>query len=333
MRIIITGGAGGIGSILAETLRHEHDLIAVDSLRNGYLANLKIKNRKICRFENLDIRSNKFASLVDKTKPDIIIHLAAITSLADCESNPKECIDINVGGTMNVLEAAKKNNIKRIIFASTSAVYENSDCGPKGFREESDINPKLFYSLSKKISEEICSSYINNYGMEIPTLRLFNVFGPKQDIHRKSPPLINYLVKEFRNNRRPTLHSNGEQKRDYVHIEDVVKAFKICLDHPNANNNIFNISSNRVVSLKQIVKYVQEALDTDIKPVYISADKLWDKYPSLFYGKFPLKKQIVEEETNKFSLGDNTKAKNILGWKPNSDIEFLIKKTVSEINI
>lgn len=333
MKILITGGAGGIGSTLANSLKGEHSVIVIDNFRNGYLKNLKLKNKNICKFENIDVRSDKVKKLIKKNTVDIIIHLAAVTSLADCESNPKECIDINVGGTINVLEAAKQNNIRRVIFASTSAVYENSHCNKNGFTENLEINPRLFYSLSKKMSEEICISYEKNYGMEIPILRLFNVFGPKQDIYRKSPPLINYLVREFKLNNKPILHSDGGQKRDYIHIDDVINAFKICLKHRSAKNNIFNISSNKLVSLKEIVSYVQEALNTDIKPIYRPASQLWDDYPNLFSGHFPLKKDIVEKETNKFSLGNNTKAKNLLSWEPNENIKFLIKKTASQINL
>jgi nucleoside-diphosphate-sugar epimerase len=334
MKILITGGAGGIGSTLAYALRKDHEIIVVDNLRNGYIENLSINDKEFCKFFLLDIRSNAFTEFIKNEKPDIIIHLAAITSLPDCESNINECIDINVTGTLNVLESARLNNIKRVIFASTSAVYENNKIDEiNGFTEDLTISPRLFYSLSKKLAEEICMSYEKNYGMEIPILRLFNVFGPRQDIHRKSPPLLNYLVREFKNNRQPILHSNGEQKRDYIHINDVIGAFIICLTNPNAKNNIFNISSGNLLSVKDIVRYTKEALNINIDPVYRSAKMLWDDYPKLFEGALSLDKEIVEKETNKFSLGDNSKAKKILNWKPNEDLESLIKETVKKIKL
>jgi nucleoside-diphosphate-sugar epimerase len=334
MKILITGGAGGIGSTLAYALSKAHQVTVVDSLRNGYVENLSINNKEFCKFFLLDIRSNAFAEFVKNEKPDIIIHLAAITSLPDCESNINECIDINVTGTLNVLESARLNNIKRVIFASTSAVYENNKIDENnGFTEDLTVSPRLFYSLSKKLSEEICISYEKNYGMEIPILRLFNVFGPRQDIHRKSPPLLNYLVRELKNNRQPVLHSNGEQKRDYIHINDVIEAFTICLTNPNAKNNIFNISSGNLLSVKDIVRYTKEALSINIDPIYRSAKMLWDDYPKLFEGKLSLDKNIVEKETNKFSLGNNSKAKRILNWNPNENLESLIKDTVKQIKL
>lgn len=334
MKILITGGAGGIGSTLAYTLSKDHEVIVVDNLRNGYIENLSINDKEFCKFFLLDIRSNAFNEFIKNENPDIIIHLAAITSLPDCESNINECIDINVTGTLNVLESARLNNIKRVIFASTSAVYENNKIDEtNGFTEDLTISPRLFYSLSKKLAEEICISYEKNYGMEIPILRLFNVFGPRQDIHRKSPPLLNYLVREFKNRRQPILHSNGEQKRDYIHINDVIEAFIICLTNPNAKNNIFNISSGNLLSVKDIVKYTKEALNINIDPIYRSAKMLWDDYPKLFDGTLSLDKEIVEKETNKFSLGDNSKAKKILNWNPNEDLESLIKETIKKIKL
>ena len=334
MKILITGGAGGIGSTLAYTLSKDHEVIVVDNLRNGYIENLSINDKEFCKFFLLDIRSNAFNEFIKNENPDIIIHLAAITSLPDCESNINECIDINVTGTLNVLESARLNNIKRVIFASTSAVYENNKIDEiNGFTEDLTISPRLFYSLSKKLAEEICISYEKNYGMEIPILRLFNVFGPRQDIHRTSPPLLNYLVREFKNSRQPVLHSNGEQKRDYIHINDVIEAFIICLTNPNAKNNIFNISSGNLLSVKDIVKYTKEALNINIDPIYRSAKMLWDDYPKLFDGTLSLDKGIVEKETNKFSLGDNSKAKKILNWNPNEDLESLIKETVKKIKL
>lgn len=334
MKILITGGAGGIGSTLAYALSKAHQVTVVDSLRNGYIENLSINDKEFCKFFLFDIRSNAFAEFVKNEKPDIIIHLAAITSLPDCESNINECIDINVTGTLNVLESARLNNIKRVIFASTSAVYENNKIDENnGFTEDLTVSPRLFYSLSKKLSEEICISYEKNYGMEIPILRLFNVFGPRQDIHRKSPPLLNYLVRELKNNRQPVLHSNGEQKRDYIHINDVIEAFTICLTNPNAKNNIFNISSGNLLSVKDIVRYTKEALAINIDPIYRSAKMLWDDYPKLFEGKLSLDKNIVEKETNKFSLGNNSKAKRILNWNPNENLESLIKDTVKQIKL
>jgi nucleoside-diphosphate-sugar epimerase len=181
------------------------------------------------------------------------------------------------------------------------------------------------------MSEEVCESYRLNYGMPVTTLRFFNVFGPRQDIHRKHPPLINYIVREIMNNNSPILHSNGEQSRDYIHVDDVVKLIDLCLE--KKPDDTFNVCTGTLVSVNQIASYICEVFNTNIKPIYREASKLWDNYPELFDGFYSLDKQIVAKETNKYSKGTYQKAKQILGWEPNTNIEFLIKKVVKEISL
>ena len=329
MRILLTGAAGGIGSTLGYYLfKKGYELTLVDNLRNGYGENLLIDGNPFGDFYNQDICDPQLADkLLDCY--DCIIHLAAITALPDCESNVSDTININVAGTTNVMECARKWNVPHVIFASTSAIYENNK--EKVFVENLDVNPRLWYSLSKKMAEEVCESYRINYGMNITTLRFFNVFGPRQDIHRKNPPLLNYLVREIKQGKQPVLHSTGEQARDYIHVDDVVKLIDLCLE--KKPNDTFNVCTGSLLSVNQIVKYVRETFDSSIKPIYREASKLWDTYPDLFSGDYPLDKEIVEKETNKYSKGSYQKAKELLGWEPNTDLESLIKKVATEINL
>lgn len=327
MKILLTGAAGGIGSTLGYYLHKKgHTLTLIDNLRNGYLDNLTINEENFGRFYNLSICNNDLYKLIED-QYDCIVHLAAITALPDCESNAVETMNVNVSGTMNVLECARKWNVPHIIFASTSAVYENNK--EKVFTEDLELSPRLWYSLSKKMAEEICESYRMNYSMNITTLRFFNVFGPRQDIHRKNPPLLNYLVREMRNGNAPLLHSNGEQKRDYIHVDDVIKLIDICLD--KRPNEVFNVCTGTLISVNEIVKYVLEICHSNIQPTYRDASKLWDTYPQLFGGHYSLNKEIVVKETNKYSKGSYQKAEQLLNWKPNTDLESLIKKVVLEI--
>ena len=267
--------------------------------------------------------------------PEVIVHLAAITSLPDCEVNYRECIRCNVEGTASVLGAARKAGVDKIIFASTSAVYENTPLKDGGFLESDGINPRLFYSLSKKMSEEICMSFSENYGMNITTLRFFNVFGPKQDIHRKSPPLINYIVRELSNNRSPILHSDGKQSRDYVYVNDVVDLIEKCLNRDHKGYATFNVSTGTSTSVQDILESVKSGinLENEINAVYRNPDRLWDSYMDLFDGKYSLKKSIVEKETLKKSLGNNDLSKKLLDWYPESKIGDLIKSMVSLMKI
>ena len=329
MKILLTGAAGGIGSTLGYYLfKKGHNLTLVDNLRNGYEKNLLIGGKEFGNFHNQDVCDSELGNkLLDSY--DCIIHLAAITALPDCESNVNDTICINVAGTTNIMECARKWNVPHIIFASTSAIYENNK--EKLFTENLSVNPHLWYSLSKKMAEEVCESYRVNYGMSITTLRFFNVFGPRQDIHRKNPPLLNYLVREIGKGNQPILHSDGNQARDYIHVDDVVKLIDLCLE--KKPDDTFNVCTGSMLSVNQIVKYVCETFDSSIKPIYQEASKLWDTYPNLFSGDCPLNKEIVAKETNKYSKGSYQKAKELLGWKPNADLETLIKRVAMEMKV
>lgn len=333
MKILITGAAGGIGSTLGyELYKLGHKIILVDNLRNGYKENLIINGESFGDFHEIDINSEDLHSLIKNEIPDIIIHLAAITSLPDCEVNYRECIRVNVEGTASVLGAASKYGVKRVIFGSTSAVYENTYLSSTGFKESDNINPRLFYSLSKKMSEEICLTYRENYGLDVLILRFFNVFGPRQDIHRKSPPIINYIVREMMSGNPPILHSNGEQSRDYIYINDVVNFIEKCLTI-KTNEFIFNLSTQTLTSVKDILESVKKSNSNfqSINEIYRESNKLWDSYPDLFSGKYPLKKEIIEKETNKKSLGDNSLSKKHLEFSPSDDIMNLIISTSIDI--
>jgi nucleoside-diphosphate-sugar epimerase len=325
MRILITGAAGGIGSTLAHKLVEEgNDLILVDNLRNGYIENLTLNSKKIADLKTIDIRN---IESVKQKNIDAVIHLAAITSLVDAEANPEETLSINVGGTLSVLNFCRKNDINNIIFSSTSAVYENNK--EKIFTEDLSVNPKLMYSLSKKMSEDLCESFRINYGMNITTLRFFNVFGPKQDRYRKNPPLLNYIIKQYKSNLPIILHSDGTQTRDYIHIDDVINLTNLCLK--KNPNSLFNVCTNTLTSVNEIIKYVSEEIGIELKPIYREAEKLWDSYPQLFEGKYCLDKKIVAKETSKYSLGSYEKVKKQLNWVPNINIKNLIKNTTREI--
>jgi nucleoside-diphosphate-sugar epimerase len=337
MKILITGAAGGIGSTLCRDLNSlGHQLILVDNLRNGYLENLEQNGQIPGKFFKLDINSDEFYTLVEEESPDVVVHLAAITALPDCEVNYKECIRINVEGTAAVLGASRNSGVRKVIFASTSAVYENTKySSEEGFSEEDQISPRLFYSLSKKMAEEICQSFSINYGMDVTILRFFNVFGPKQDIHRTSPPLINYVVREFKRGNTPILHSDGNQSRDYVFSEDVSDLIQKCIITDLEGQKIFNVSTNKKISVREIVKSIKDSIPqaSSIEEEYRESHQLWDNYPSLYSGKYPLKKEIVSKETNKSSLGNNSLTKEKFNWNPRVNVLDLIKKVVQDIKI
>lgn len=320
MKILVTGAAGQIGCGISRLLLEKgHELTLVDNLRNGYVDNIKKDGKYIAPFYQIDI-SKPF---ILKDKFDVIIHLAAITSLPDCESNPIETLQVNVGGVANVLEFAKRNEVPHVIFTSTSAVYEN--CKEEVFTENLELSPKLYYSLSKKMAEELVESYRINYEMNITTLRLFNVFGPDGDYRRVHPPLLNYLVREFRAGISPLLSSDGTQTRDFIWVGDVISMIELCLQ--KKVNDTFNVCTGLNYSVNQIAQWVAEALNCEHIPLsYRPAQELWSSYPELFSGKYPLNKNAVKHESIRPSVGSFQKAKELLEWNPSLNIENLIKQ-------
>ena len=239
-----------------------------------------------------------------------------------------ETLRINVSGTANVLEFAREFNVPHVIFASTSAIYENNDT--EVFTEDLEVNPRLYYSLSKKMSEELIESYRENYGMTITILRFFNVFGPDGDQTRPNPPLLNFAYRELSHDRAPVLSGDGEQVRDFIWVKDVVRMLELCMI--KQPNDVFNVCSGKTVSVNQMTQWVAEALGKEHLGIdHQPAGALWDTYPEMFEGGYPLSKDLVAKETTRYSKGSFEKAERILGWRPHTDMESLVKKVTLEI--
>ena len=324
-KIVITGGAGFIGSKLGYMLaKRGYEVLLLDDLSYGHEDNLTINGDTFGTFKKIDIRSPELKNYF--LGADCIFHFAAIGTLPVCQKEPVNSIDVNVTGTVNVLEASRLANVRRIIFASSGAVYENNTKFP--CVEDDSINPNLIYSMSKSFCEKLCNSCSQLYGMEVCITRYYNVYGPHQDVKRTSPAIVAYIIKELLQNKKPILHSNGEQQRDYVYIDDVNELNLLCMTHPNAKGQIFNVSSGIAISVNQIYKMVATILNSNIKPIFRDSKKLWDKYPSLSDGKYHLNEKRIEEETEKFTLGSVEKAEKLIGWKATTPIEEGLSKTI-----
>jgi len=327
MKILITGAAGQIGSGLAKRICDKHELTLVDNLRNGYASHLKDDEGEfIAPFHDIDVATAEIYSCTGSY--DAIIHLAAISSLPDCETNPLETLHCNVNATANVLDFARKMNVPHVVFASTSAVYENNDVDV--FTEDLEVSPRLYYSLSKKMCEDLIESYREHYGSKVTILRFFNVFGPDGDQTRPNPPLLNFVYRELTKGKAPILSGDGEQVRDFICIDDVVSMLDLCLE--KQPNDVFNVCTGKAVSVNQISRWVAEALGKeDLGLDHKPAGELWDKYPDLFQGEYGLDKNIVAKETTRYSKGSYQKAKDLLGWEPNTDIESEVKRVTLQI--
>jgi nucleoside-diphosphate-sugar epimerase len=329
MRIVVTGAAGFIGSRLCETLIDMNiDIVAIDNLCCGYINNISkdtLENKRFS-FHNVSINDKSIKTLIKKD--DIIIHLAAISSLASNQEDPTFSYNNNISGTLNILEISRIVGVKHFIFSSTSAIYENTTTFP--LKETDTTSPNLIYSIGKKHCEELIKSYYEIYGLQYSILRFFNVYGPKQDSERTHPALVPYLIKCFSKNEVPLLHSNGEQKRDYVFIDDIISLFKKLIVH-SPINDIINVSSGKVISVKEIVELIKNYYTTsNINPVYRDPVLLWEKATTLWEGELPFSKERMTQEVEKYTLGSIEKAQLLLGWKAETTMSDGLRICISD---
>lgn len=327
-RILITGAAGFIGSQLAHFLwKNGNELVLVDNFSYGLEDNLVFADvdfRKVVL--HLDVRDAINMDLLFQNNHfDYCYHIAAITPLPDCQANPALAVDVNVVGTVTILEAARKYGCKKVIFASTSAVYENTNVFPS--KETIEVLPSLIYPNTKFTAERFCQAYADVYGMSVTCLRFANVFGPHMDCLRTQPPVVAYLIREFFNHRKPIMHSDGKQKRDFIYVEDLLQL--ALLVQKGTGFDIVNVSSNTTISIDELSKRIEHLMGiSDCDPEYLNSNHYWHNYPELYKGAFLLSSKTVDHEVNKFTLLDNHYAMSKYGWTINNDLDTGLKKTI-----
>lgn len=327
MKILITGAAGFIGSQLAYRLwKTGSQLILIDNFSYGSLDNLKFPDHDfIDEIVDMDIRDNNgIASLLKQGDVDYIYNIAGIAPLPDCQINPQQAIDVNVTGLVNLLENARLFGVKKVIQASTNAMYENETEFPTS--EDSFKQPTLIYPNTKYCAERFCQSYCDTYGMSVTCLRFANVYGPHIDCLRKQPPFVGYMIRELYYNRIPVFHSNGTQRRDYIYVDDLIDlAIKV---QEHSGFDCVNVSSNRNYSVSEMYEIAQRIMKKDIPAEYRASSRYWEKYPGLYNGAYSIKPEILEHEVNKYSLSDNTYARDTYGWVPSIGIEEGLRRVI-----
>ncbi len=327
-KILVTGAAGFIGSQLAHRLwKDGEDVVLLDNFSYGLEDNLIFDDvdfrNEILR---VDVRDRKSVlDLFRDNEFDAVYHIAGITPLPDCQMDPAEAVEVNVMGTVVILEAARRFGAGKVIFASTSAVYENNDDFPSV--EGHVVPPGLIYPNTKYSAESFCRSYAETYGMNVTCLRFANVFGPHIDCLRKQPPVLGYLIREFYFDRSPVLHSSGEQKRDFVYVDDLVDLAVRVQD--GTGFDVVNVSTNTVHSINEMTEITARAMGKEhIKPSYVTADNYWKKYPELYEGAYTISEKALADEVEKYTCLDNSHAREKYGWIPRVDFETGIRRTV-----
>lgn len=319
-KILITGGAGFIGSQLGYKLVKEgNDVLLLDNMSYGHMDNLKFDDLDLSEYLlEADIRDRKeLEKLFEECKFDYVYNIAGIAPLPDCQSNPCEAIDVNVNGFVNILELSRIYGVKTVIQASTNAMYENCKAFPT-FEDDFPL-PTLIYPNTKYCAERFAQSYCDTYGMNVCCVRFANVYGPHVDCLRKQPPFVGYLIRELYYDRTPVFHSDGKQARDYIYVDDLTDLLEKVQSCKGFDT--VNCSTNKSYSVREIYDVSKKIMNKDIEAEYVDSANYWKKYPQLYEGAYSIKPEILDHEVNKYSLCNNKHALEMYNWQPKVDIE------------
>ena len=302
LEIAVTGGAGFIGSHLCKTLVEKGAKVTVfDNLSSGKLDNIKDLMKLGLKFVQGDVRDTEKIEQVTKNS-SIIFHLAAQSSVPFSMENPKEDCEINVVGTISVLEAARKNRA-RVVFASSSAVYGNPHMKPTP--ETYPPNPIAFYGLTKLLGEKYCQFYKDNFGLEVVMLRIFNVYGP--NCHGA---IYDFLNKLRKNPDKLEVLGTGGQSRDFIYVSDMVDFLIKAATSPTAAGEIFNVGTGMTTTVSELAKIIIKLLGLKNVDIYFKGGQAWK-------GDMDV------------TLADNNKAVNVLKWKPKVSLRRGLKEIIS----
>ena len=267
MRFLVTGGAGFIGSqIVEELLQRNHQVRVLDNFSTGKRENLAFAatHPEIQIIEG-DIRHRD--TLADAMSGvDGVFHEAALVSVPASVERPDLSFEINAGGTFNVFEAARKAGVRRVICASSAAVYGDNDALP--LVETAVPRPLSPYGLDKLYGERLASLYQSQYGLETIALRYFNVFGPRQDPSSPYSGVISIFVDKLRSGNVPTIFGDGEQTRDFVYVRDVVEANLKAMFADYRDFRVFNVGSGRRTSLNELFSELRQLISSAVMPQY-----------------------------------------------------------------
>jgi UDP-glucose 4-epimerase len=301
MKVLITGGAGFIGKYVTNSIiKNGHTAVIVDNLSNGSFNNVNPKGI----FYEINVNDNMLEEVFSYEKPDIVIHLAAQISVDKSIESPSYDAEVNILGTINLLECCIKSNVSKIIYSSSAAVYGNPFY--LAIDEKHPVKPISFYGISKLAGEEYIKLYSKLYGLNYIIFRFSNVYGNCNNKMGEGG-VIYQFVRNIMNNRQPVIFGNGEQTRDLIYVDDVAAACTLALN--KGCNEIFNLGTGKQTSINQLLSII--CSKTGIKSIPRFLDfKAGDILQSCF---------------------DNKKAVDRLGWTPSFTIEEGIGETLKSI--
>lgn len=300
-KVLVTGGAGFIGSNLVDMLINRGvDVLVVDNLSTGKMENI---NTQATFFkEDLSvIATDKLVNMLNGV--DVIFHLAALARVQPSIENPLPYNEANVTATLNILYAASKSNVKRVIYSASSSCYGNSQSVPQ--REEDPANPLSPYGLQKYIGEQYCRMFSQVYDLDTVSLRYFNVYGERMSLEGAYCLVTGIFARQMQKGEPLTITNDGNQRRDFTYVGDVVNANILAATHSNRlNGEVFNIGNGKNISINEVA--------------------------DMFGGEKIYSEQRLEPfET----LADNKKARDVLNWIPKGNLLTWIKNYKIELGI
>ncbi len=301
---LVTGGAGFIGSHLVRELLARGERVRVlDNYSTGKRENLAGLDGAIEVIEG-DLRDNK---LLQEVVRDIhtIFHLAAQVSVAQSMEDPETCYAINVQGTVDLLDSARTSGVRKVVLASSAAVYGDTDSLP--LKESLPPNPLSPYAASKLVNEVYAGLYTRAFNLPVVALRFFNVYGPGQSPDSPYAAAIPIFIHRLLNNEPPTIFGDGHQVRDFIYVQDIVQAILQAASTPAANGRVLNICSGKETDLLLLIHTLGEVLNTRPDPVF-SSPRPGDIYRS---------------------IGDPTEAARVMGFNVRIGLAEGLSRTVS----
>ena len=302
MAYLVTGGAGFIGShITEEIIKRGDEVIILDNMYSGRAENIAVNPKAV--FIDGSIQDKEIlGSICTKYNIKGIFHLAAVASVQKSIENPALVHDVNVTGTLNVLEVARKHGVRKVVLSASAAAYGDNPVFPK--REDMLPEPLSPYAVSKIASEMYCKTYAELYDMQTVSLRYFNVFGPRQDPNGEYAAVIPKFTEKICAGESPTVFGDGEQTRDFVYVKDVARANILAMDSDVCG--LFNIGTGVQTSLNNLAKMIMDAAGVSVEMKY----------------------EPARDGDVRYSVADISKAQTELGYTPEWGLADGIKETV-----
>ena len=305
MNVLVTGGAGFIGShLVRQLLEAKHEVTVIDNVSTGSWEHLP-QGKEVSSCWELDIRDKTAREKIEQGKFDVIVHLAAQTMVDVSVKDPEFDALENIMGTVNILEAARHSGVKRVIFASTAAAYGNVSEDKLPIQESEKLDPMSFYGLTKVTVEKYLKLYHDLYGLDYVALRFANVYGERQGDTGEGG-VISIFAKRIANGQDITIFGDGKQTRDFIYAGDIASGIIAAMTTDKANA-VYNLSNQTETSLLKLVELMAKAAGKEIKPKFASPR---------------------EDDINRSILCNDAALQN-LGWKPEMDLADGLARTVA----